>query len=246
MSIGESSLGLTYRRIYDWICGNHPNLRPWHFQWLAIFYLHQQLRRILPTMRGKILDVGCGGKPYRCLFGQVIEYVGLDVLQGSQVDVVVASNEPWPFPDLYFDVLLSSQVLEHVEHLGLTLAEMNRVLKPGGTIILSYPFLYHEHGAPWDFQRFTAHRAVKLFQGFEVVNLEREGGIGSTLTILLLAWVEQTMNNNFVTRLLKAPLLPVWLIVSFILNLVGLLVDRIDRTGSFYNNVLIVVRKPFI
>ncbi len=243
MSAGESPLSRVYRLIYDGICGHPPNLRLWHYQWLDTFYLYRRLRKMLPTLTGRVLDAGCGAAPYRNWFGEVSEYVGLDVFSGPQVDVVVAPDEPWPFSDEYFDVVLSSQVLEHVEHLEHTLAEMKRVIKKRGVMVLSTPFLYNEHGAPYDFQRFTAHHAVKLFQDFEILNMYRLGGIGSTLTILFLNWVEQSMNSSFAMRLLKAPLLPIWLVISFILNVLGVLLDRIDRTDAFYNNVLVVVRK---
>lgn len=244
MNGGESLLGLAYRRIYDGICGRHPNLRPWHFQWLDAFYLYRQLRRVLSKLDGRVLDVGCGSKPYQRWFGQVSGYVGLDVIPGAQVDVLVRPDEVWPLPDEYFDVLLSSQTLEHVEHLEFTLVEMSRVLKQGGMMVMTFPFLYNEHGAPWDFQRFTAHRAVKLFPDFEVVLLQRQGGIGSTLTILLLNWIEQSMNSSFATRLLKAILLPGWLAFSLFLNLIGLMIDSIDRTDAYYSNLLLVLRKP--
>jgi SAM-dependent methyltransferase len=244
MNNGESMLGLAYRRIYDGICGRHPHLRPWHFQWLAGLGLYGQLRKILPTLDGRVLDVGCGSKPYKSWFRQVPEYVGLDVFPGSEVDVVVSPNESWPLADEYFDVLLSSQVLEHVEHLELTLAEMSRVLKRGGVMVMSFPFLYNEHGAPYDFQRFTAHRAAKLFPDFEVLLLKRQGGIGSTITILFLNWIEMNMNGSFVTRLVKAALLPAWLLISLVLNFIGLLVDSIDRTDACYSNLLLVLRKP--
>lgn len=195
-------------------------------------------------MGGKILDVGCGDKPYRDWFGQVSEYVGLDVSPGPAVDVLVAPDGPWPLPDEHFDGLLSTQVLEHVADIHLSLAEMERVLKRGGVAVLSFPFLYNEHGAPWDYQRFTVHRAERLFPGFEIVQLEKQGGIGSTLAILLLNWLEMSMNCTFATRLLKPLLLPSFLILSLVVNFLGLLMDRLDRTGAFYNNVLLVVRRP--
>ena len=243
MRTGESSLGWAYRRIYDGLCGCHPYLWPWHFQYLDGFYLYRDLHRLLPQFGGRVLDVGCGAKPYQNWFGLVTEYIGLDMMPGSSVDLVVNSEEQWPLPNEYFDVCLSSQVLEHVEYLEFTLSEMSRVLNKGGVMVLSFPFLYNEHGAPWDFQRFTAHRAQKLFPDFEILQLERQGGIGSTLTILLLNWIEQSMNRNFIARLLKAPLLPLWIFVSLTMNLIGLAIDRIDHTNAFYNNLLIVLKK---
>ncbi len=242
MHARESWLGGAYRRIYDGLCGYHPNRRPWHFQWSATYYLNRHLRQVLSPLGGIVLDVGCRDKPYRGWFGAVTEYVGLDAVAGASTDVIVMPDELWPLPNEHFDVLLSTQVLEYVEHPDFMLAEMSRVLKPGGVVVMSFPFLYNEHGEH-DMQRFTAHRAVSLFPDFEVVRLERQGGIGSTLAILSLNWAEQTMNRRFFTRILKSLLLPVWLAVSVIFNFVGLLIDRIDRTGSFYSNVLLVVRK---
>lgn len=235
MSTNESSLSRAYRRVYEWVCGKHPDLRPWHFQWMAVYYLYRRLRGLLPAFGGRVLDVGCGGKPYRSWFGVVTEYVGLDVVPGSSVDVVVSSNERWPLPDEHFDVLFSSQVLEHVENLECTLFEMKRVLKKGGSAVLTFPFLYNEHGAPWDYRRITVHGAERLFQDFEIVHLERLGGIGSTLALLLLNWLSNS-------RFLKA-LMPIWVPFSLAVNSLGLLMDKMDRTGAFYNNVLLVVKK---
>lgn len=232
----EASLGDIYRRIYEGICGKHPDLRPWHFQWLAVYYLYRRLRELLPTIGGRVLDVGCGGKPYRNWFGAVTEYVGLDVVPGSTTDVVVSSDEHWPLLDEHFDVLFSSQVLEHVEHLDFTLFEMGRVLKKGGSAVLAFPFIYNEHGTPWDYRRFTVHGAARLFPDFDIVHLEKLGGIGSTLGLLLLNWI-----NNY--RFLKALILPLWIPLSLAVNCLGLLMDKIDRTGAFYNNILIVVKK---
>ena len=242
--MAESRLGRTYRIIYDKLCGRHPNVRPWHFQWLDTYYLYRSLKRLLPTFGGRVLDAGCGSRPYQEWFGPVTEYVGLDVSAGRGVDLVVASNERWPLPNENFDVILSSQVLEHVEHPDITLKEMSRVLKRGGVAILTFPFLYNEHGTPDDYRRFTAYQAAKLFPDCEVSYLEKQGGIGSTIVILFLNWVDGSMNLYRPTRILKAVLLPGWLALSLVLNVLGLLIDRIDLTGAFYNNLLVVVKKP--
>jgi SAM-dependent methyltransferase len=239
----ESSLGRAYRRLYESLCGKHPRLRPVHFQWLSSFYLNRSLSQILPTLGGRVLDVGCGAKPYRNWFGPTTKYVGLDVAAGPAVDVVVAFNEPWPLPDASFDVLLCSQVLEHVEDLGRTLTEINRVTRPGGVVCLTVPFIYNEHGAPHDFRRFTAYGASALFPASEVVLSERQGGIGSTIMILILNWVDACMNKTFATRLLKPVLLPIWLIACLLGNLLALVIDSIDKTSGFYHNLVLVIRR---
>lgn len=232
----QKRISNVYNQIYEFLCGRHPELRVWHFQWLAGHYLYRQFRELLPSLGGRVLDVGCGGKPYRSWFGVVSEYVGLDVTPGASVDVVVSSNERWPFPDEHFDVLFSSQVFEHAEYLEFTLLEMKRVLNKGGCAVLTFPFLYNEHGAPWDFRRFTIHGAAQLSKDYEIVRLEKLGGIGSTLSLLLLNWL-----SNY--KFIKA-LMPIWIPFSLIVNFMGLLLDRLDRTGAFYNNVILVMRKP--
>ena len=70
---------------------------------------------------------------------------------------------------------------------------MSRVLKRGGVAILTFPFLYNEHGAPWDYRRFTGYQAAKLFPDAEVLYLDKQGSIGSTMVILFLHWVEASM-----------------------------------------------------
>lgn len=244
----ESSLGRTYRNIYEALCGKHPHVRPWHFQWLGARLLQKRLRILLPTIAVgteiHVLDVGCANKPYRAWFGPVAEYVGLDVVAGPEVDVVAKSSEKWRLPDAQFDIVLCTQVLEHVEDLEHFLAEIQRVLKPGGVIVASFPFIYNEHGIPWDYRRFSAYGAEKLFLDMHLLMLERQGGIGSTTAILLLNWWEDTLNLNFPLRLLKAILLPLNLVAATILNMFALLLDQLDRTGRFYGNILVVVEKP--
>lgn len=61
----ESVLGRLYRKAYDGLCGRLPNLRIWHFQWLAAVYLRRSLLAELPRLTGSLLDVGCGNKPYK-------------------------------------------------------------------------------------------------------------------------------------------------------------------------------------
>lgn len=98
----ESSLGRSYRIIYDLLCGRPPRLYPWHFQWLATYCLYPGLKRLLPAYGGRVLDAGCGSKPYLRWFGSVTEYVGLDVASGPDVDLwsPLTSDGLCPMKDL--------------------------------------------------------------------------------------------------------------------------------------------------
>jgi SAM-dependent methyltransferase len=238
-----SRLGGIYQKIYGTICGRHPFYRPWHFQWIDTVYLYKSLHRILPKQKGVVLDVGCGNQPYRELLSATDHYIGLDMYPGSKVDIVVDVEKGWPFKDESIDVVLCTQVLEHVSKLNCTLCEIRRVLRSGGKVIASFPFLYNEHGTPHDYHRFSVYKAKNLFHGWQVLGLKKQGGIGSTLVLLFLNWFEQIMNHFYFTRLLKAPFLPLWFFVSFLFNTLGLIFDKTDVTDSFYSNLLLVVCK---
>ena len=231
---------------YDAACGTHPNIRCWHFQWLAVRDLYGDLRRILPGLRGRVLDVGCGEKPYASWLprGKGNRIVGIDVSRGPGVDVVVGEGNVFPFSDGAFDAVLCTQVLEHVTDLEGILREIHRVLAPSGVLVVSVPFIYHEHGAPRDFRRFSRHEAIRLLSGrYEIEEAAGQGGFGSTVFMLFLAWLRTAWERRSVLRMLKLPLLPAWLAATMTANGLGLLLDALDGTDAFYSNVMVVARK---
>ena len=92
---------------------------------------------------------------YRALFTDPAwKYVGIDLNEGPNVDVVLPSPYSFPFPDGHFDVLVSGQAFEHVKFFWLTWTEMVRTLKPGGFIFLIAPSRGPEHRFPVDCWRF--------------------------------------------------------------------------------------------
>ena len=236
-------LGQAYEVVYGAICGRHPVLRPWHFQWLATKDLYRDLKRILPTLEGRIADVGCGDKPYDRWLNQsaVLEHTGIDVQPGAAVDVVVPREDVWPLPDEHFDVVICTQVLEHARNMAVVIKELHRILKPRGKLLVSLPFIYNAHGVPEDYTRLSVDGLKERFiDHFEVVELRMQGGIGSTLGLLTLNWIDCSLNLTQWSRLAKGVLLPVWIVISAATNMIGALLDKLDRTGSFYSNVLLL------
>src|SRR6476469_1391980 len=112
----------------------HPHLPSWR----KPLYLHLRplwlaLEASLSTCRGRVLDIGCGLQPYRpFLDAAQTEYVGIDREGPLSTPTIVGSAESLPFPDESFDVVLSTQVLEHVPDPEQALTEAVRVLKKGG------------------------------------------------------------------------------------------------------------------
>jgi SAM-dependent methyltransferase len=238
---GEASL---FHRAYVRIAGRHPNLRPWHFQWLAGQPLYDVLRPLLAGLRGDVLDVGCGAKPYRSWVPGARRYFGIDVFPGPDVDAVIEPGRPWPVEDEEFDVVLCTQVLEHVGDVDLTIGELVRALRPGGVAVISVPFIFGEHNSPHDYRRLSRHGARRLLEDrLEVVGVHPHGAIGSTLAAILLGWTWDAMPRRGLGALALAPLLPFWLVLCLGVNIVGWALDRVDRTGLYYGNVIVHARK---
>jgi len=131
-----------------------------------------------PLVRGRLLDLGCGNQPFRPWYGPLVdEVVAVDAAAIPGV-LQVDLTEPLPFPDASFDTVLCTQVLEHVENVELAAAEIARLLRPGGCALITVPFLYPTHEAPYDFQRFTHFglRGLVRRHGLEVLTLDAQGG----------------------------------------------------------------------
>jgi ubiquinone/menaquinone biosynthesis C-methylase UbiE len=140
--------------------------------------------------KGKVLDVGCGNKPYKNLFiPYATSYVGCDIIQSSEqcVDVVCPATK-LAFEDSVFDTVFSSQVIEHVEDTHAMISELNRVLVKDGFAILSLPFTWQLHEEPHDFYRFSKYgiRYLMEVKGFEVLEINANGGKWATIFQLYL------------------------------------------------------------
>lgn len=106
----------------------------------------------------RVLDVGAGDSPYSELFSHT-EYLASDweesVHAGAKRATIVASADCLPLPSEDVDVVLLTQVLEHVPGPAPVLAEMHRVLRPGGRIHLTAPLVWELHEVPHDYYRYT-------------------------------------------------------------------------------------------
>jgi SAM-dependent methyltransferase len=131
-----------------------------------------------PRVRGRLMDLGCGNQPFMGWYGPLVdEVVPVDAAPIPGV-VVVDLGEPLPFEDESFDTVLCTSVLEHVDNPELAMGEIARVLRSGGHALVTVPFLYPTHEAPYDFQRYTHYGLSGLARrhGLEVLDLGAQGG----------------------------------------------------------------------
>ena len=108
----------------------------------------------------RILDLGSGTQR------RAPHVVNLEIEQTPMVDVV-GDGHNLPFADATFDAVISEAVLEHVRNPKRVVAEMYRVIKPGGYVCAAVPFLQGYHASPHDYQRWTTTGFSILFSDFK-------------------------------------------------------------------------------
>ena len=150
------------------------------------FLLHERLGALIDGhAAGRALDVGSGLSPYkRRLLERCDSVVSVDVEDRSgQVDVIADVMSMPEIEDASFDTVLCTQVLEHVPRPPEAVAELARVLKPGGKLILSAPHLSALHEVPGDFYRYTRFGLESLLarSGLQVERVQEAGGLVSFL-----------------------------------------------------------------
>jgi SAM-dependent methyltransferase len=127
---------------------------------------------------GTLLDLGGSNKSgyHELLAGQTIIITGnIDPHYGC--DMIFDVQEPFPFQDSSIDSVVSLNLFEHVYQFGNAFAETARVLKPGGTFVISTPFMFQIHGSPDDFYRYTKSFYKRILEenGFHVERIEELG-----------------------------------------------------------------------
>lgn len=216
------------------------------------FLAHRALRREIVCMAaattGDVLDVGCGTAPYRPLFSHA-RYVGVEVASSSKFGSAKSGADVFydgrhlPMADESVDHILCNQVLEHVFEPIEFLLELHRVLRPGGRIMLTVPFVWDEHEQPYDFARYSsfglAHLAGKC--GLDIIKARRTLADASLFAQLWLAyWFKVARRNGDASLASKAFLAA----ISVPVNIFGLALAKVlpANPDLYLDNVLILRR----
>jgi SAM-dependent methyltransferase len=212
---------------------------------LIINFIHdRELKRCSSTyLTGRLIDIGCGKKPYKDLLAPyVTEHIGVDhqdtLHDKSNIDRFGTAYDI-PAENGEFDSAICTAVLEHLEEPEQALRECHRVLKRGGVAIYSVPFIWHLHEEPRDFYRYTKYGLKYLFEknGFEIVELKALSGF----------WV--TFGQLFVYniyRFNRGPLryIPIIPTIGLVIQAISYMLDTIDKTEKWTWVYMTVARKP--
>lgn len=143
--------------------------------------------------RGRLIDLGCGTVPLYGTYSELVSDVVCVDWPGSAHDVSHADrfadlNSALPYDNNAFDTILSTDVLEHIWDHATFWAEMARILRPGGKLILGTPFFYWLHEEPHDYFRWTAFalECASSEVGLTVVELIPYGGALDILADVML------------------------------------------------------------
>jgi SAM-dependent methyltransferase len=203
------------------------------------------LNEFFPHLTGNVLDVGCGRMPYR-RFASASRYVGVDidtpVTRAIGAADVFYDGRHLPFPNESFDAVLCSQVFEHVFTPNDFLAEIFRVLRPGGHLVLTVPFVWDEHEQPQDYARYSSFGLASVLQtaGFDAVTLRKSIADSRVLFQLANAYIYKITHsrrqwvNALAMAFLMAPI-----------NLSGLLLGSIlPANRDLYLDNIALAHKP--
>ncbi|HUI44931.1 MAG TPA: methyltransferase domain-containing protein [Nitrospirota bacterium] len=178
--------------------------------------LYENISTFADKITGKVLDVGCGQKPYEQLF-RSSQYIGLEIDSPQNRQCKSADfyydGVTFPFSDNEFDSIVANEVFEHVFNPTEFLKEINRVLKPSGILLLTVPFCWDEHEQPYDYARYSSFGLVAIVEknGFKVISKRKSMNDIRTLFQLFNGYVyKKTFTSNryvnfLTTLLLMAP-----------------------------------------
>jgi len=187
-----------------------------------------------------LVDFGCGDMPYRSVIEpHVGKYLGVDLQLNPKAEHHIDFDSKTTLPDNYADIVLSNQVLEHVDSPSGYLKEALRILKPGGSIILTTHGYWYYHPTPNDYWRWTSAGLRKTVEdeGYEVKSFHGIMGLAASGLQLL-----QDAIINKLPKFLVPPFAFVMQLKIRLFNKMNSQPQR-DRDASLY---VVIAQKPSI
>lgn len=161
-------------------------------------FVHSHIEQFAESVKGDLLDIGCGEKPHEDWFDHVDNYVGIDIDKTNTDADVCGTATNLPFQDDSFDMIISTQVLEHLPDPSAFFDEVNRVLRSDGRGFITTNQMYPLHEEPNDYYRFTRY-GLKYLANQSHLTIEKTIETGSLL-------MRVCCETNYVVDKLPQPL----------------------------------------
>lgn len=217
----------------------HTWLHPRH---LSLTQHSKALKEFEASVRGSLLDVGCGRKPHESLFRKANNYIGVDLpesMHGHQEVDIFASAVALPFRSGSFDAVLCTEVLEHTPAPSASLAEMARVVRQSGTVLITAPLNEPLHEQPFDYFRFTKYSLRLLMEraGLKVNRVLPLGGSWLSMGQQLSGFLYRTLGSRTGPEGEQAPrflLGPLTVVICALVQLAAAGLDAVwfDEAGT--------------
>ena len=234
--------------------------------WLDWSKLRGSVEELANYASGTLLDVGVSEGPYREIFEPIVDrYYGLEyppsildkqpdlwnILDRAKESVeVFGDGNLLPFATGSCDTVLCTEVLEHLPRPDTCLAEMARVLKPGGRLLLTVPFMQPLHELPSDYYRFTPSSLEHLVRAsaLEPEKIEPRGNFASALGAMLSQFLlralgatkRQSDGSVILSRWRSTLLLPFLAVIQIAFHLAS----KISHDTTVCQGYWVVARKP--
>lgn len=193
--------------------------------------------------KGKLIDIGCGVKPYKDMLSHLVtEHVGVDhqitVHDKSNIDLFGTAYNI-PADENSFDSAICTAVLEHLEEPEQAIRECHRVLKKGGYAIYSVPFIWQLHEQPRDFFRYSKYGLEYLFEkvGFEVIEVRPLSGFAVTFIQLHLYIIKGKFEKGIIKKM------GIIRLYSYLMQRFGLFLNKRDNTKEWTWMYTVVAKK---
>jgi SAM-dependent methyltransferase len=216
-------------------------INPFYFSRSALL---ENIGLFSQIVAGKVLDVGCGRKPYRKIFS-CKEYIGLEIdtpetRRRGSADIFY-DGKTIPVDSCSFDCIFMSQVFEHMFNPESVLQELWRVLRSEGYLLLTVPFIWDEHEQPFDYARYTSFGIIHILKknGFRVIENKKTLADTRVIFQLINAYLYKVLltknryANLFISILFMSPV-----------NIIGAIFWRLlPRNKDLYLDNIICARK---
>jgi len=199
----------------------------------------KKIEELTANNKGLLLvDFGCGNMPYRSVIEpHVGTYLGVDLEMNPKADHHIGFDSKTTLPDNYCDIILSNQVLEHVDTPSGYLQEALRILKPGGSIILTTHGYWYYHPTPNDYWRWTSAGLRKTVEDETFIVTSFFGIMGLAASGLQLL---QDSIINKLPKFLRPPFAFIMQCKIILFNKINSQPQR-DRDASLY---IVLAQKP--